>query len=46
MKNFCPIKVTIEKTRAGRVAQVVQHLPSKCEGMSSNPVPAKKKDNK
>jgi hypothetical protein len=29
--------------RAGRVAQAVQHLPSKCEALSSTPVPLKKK---
>jgi hypothetical protein len=28
--------------RTGRVAQVVEHLPSKCEVLSSNPVPPKK----
>jgi hypothetical protein len=27
---------TQQKKRAGRVAQEVQHLPSKCEALSSN----------
>jgi hypothetical protein len=33
-------KHSMPKTRAGRVAQVVEHLPSKCEALSS----AKKKE--
>jgi hypothetical protein len=32
---------TKHKNRAGRVAQVVQCLPSKCEDLSSNPSTAK-----
>jgi hypothetical protein len=31
--------------RAGRVAQIVGHLPSKCEGLSSNSTTAKKINN-
>jgi hypothetical protein len=30
-------------SRAGRVAQVVGHLPSKCEAISSNPSATNKK---
>jgi hypothetical protein len=30
----------------GRVAQVVERLPSKCESLSSNPLPQKKKKKK
>jgi hypothetical protein len=30
-------------TRAGGVTQVVEHLPSKCEALSSNPITTKKK---
>jgi hypothetical protein len=32
--------------RAGRVAQVVEHLPSNCEAPSSNPVPPPKNKKK
>jgi hypothetical protein len=32
--------------RAGEVSQVVEHLPSKCEALSSNPSTAKKKKKK
>jgi hypothetical protein len=32
--------------RAGRVAQVVEHLPSKHETLSSNPLPSKEKKRK
>jgi hypothetical protein len=35
-----------QKNRAGGVAQVVVHLPSKCEAPSSNPRTAKKKKKK
>jgi hypothetical protein len=31
------------QNRTGRVAQVVEHLPSKCEALSSNPRTSKKK---
>jgi hypothetical protein len=34
------------KTRADRVAQVVEHLPSKNEGLSSNPSTTVKKKKK
>jgi hypothetical protein len=30
-------------TGAGRVAQMIEHLPSKCEVLSSNPPPPQKK---
>jgi hypothetical protein len=29
-----------------RVAQVVEHLPSKCEALNSNPITAPKNNNK
>jgi hypothetical protein len=32
--------------RAGKVAQVVEHLPSKCEALSSDPSSTKKKKGK
>jgi hypothetical protein len=32
--------------RAGRVARVVEHLPSKCEALSSKPSTDKKKKKK
>jgi hypothetical protein len=36
----------LDRERAGGVAQVVEHLPRKCEALSSNPSPAKKKKKK
>jgi hypothetical protein len=32
-----------KQNRAGTVAQVVEHLPTKCKALSSNPTPTKKK---
>jgi hypothetical protein len=37
------LKDTQHKNRAGMVAQVLELLPSKCEALSSNPVPHTKK---
>jgi hypothetical protein len=34
------------QNRAGRVSQVVQYLPSRCEALSSNPSTGKKKKRK
>jgi hypothetical protein len=34
----------IKISRAGRVAQVVEHLPSKCKTLCSNPITAKLKN--
>jgi hypothetical protein len=47
---FRPAWVTLsqktkkQKTRAGRVTQVVEHLPSTCEAQSSNPSTTKKQN--
>jgi hypothetical protein len=38
-------KLTGKKLWSGRVIQVVEHLPSKCEALGSNPSTAKKKEN-
>jgi hypothetical protein len=36
----------IKFAKTGRVAEVLEHLPSKCEGLSSNPGTAKRKKKK
>jgi hypothetical protein len=38
-KSWAPIRSTMKKkhSQAGRVAQVIDHLPSKCDTLSSNP---------
>jgi hypothetical protein len=38
-----PISKIARVKRTGRVAQVVEHLPSKCEALNSNPSTAKRK---
>jgi hypothetical protein len=40
----CPANKIQMLEGAGKVAQVVQHLPSKCEALSSNPSAAKEKN--
>jgi hypothetical protein len=42
-RTYLQSKLKKEKERAGRVAQVVEHLPSKCEALSSNSSIVKKK---
>jgi hypothetical protein len=42
-KTGDPTRKTTEAERAGRMAQVVECLPSKCETLSSNPNMATKK---
>jgi hypothetical protein len=42
MMNSAPPQKKLKK-KAGRVTQVVEHLPTKCEAMSSNITMAKKK---
>jgi hypothetical protein len=44
MRN--PISKMTKAKRADGVAQMVKHLPSKCEALNSNPSNAKKKNNK
>jgi hypothetical protein len=41
-----PIQKIIKAKRGGVMAEVVDHLPSKCKAMSSNPSTAKKKKKK
>jgi hypothetical protein len=35
--------ISYTKNRAGRVAQMIECLPSKCEALNSNPLPQKKR---
>jgi hypothetical protein len=35
-------KIIRKKKKARDVAQAIEHLPSKCEVLSSNPIPPKK----
>jgi hypothetical protein len=42
-KNHEDITHFKKKIRTGRAVQVVEHLPSKCEALSSNSSPAQKK---
>jgi hypothetical protein len=44
MARYCSIRVY--GNRAGGMAQVVQHLPGKCEVLSANPNTAKQNKNK
>jgi hypothetical protein len=41
--RMCCMTQGIDDTKAGGVAQVLEHLPSKCEALCSNPTTTKKK---
>jgi hypothetical protein len=44
VKNIKPyLKNNLKGKRGGDMAQVVEHLPSKCAALSSNPTSGKKK---
>jgi hypothetical protein len=45
-KNQDPVSKIIRSKKAGGLAQVVEHLPSKCAALISNPSTAKQKREK